>query len=68
MSEHGHALKAFQGITVSISKMLPKEKARFSELIRQHGGAYSPELTKLCTHLVVMNRPGKPRVVSDKEM
>jgi len=67
VSEEGHSLKVFQGITVSISKMMPKEKTRFSQLIKKHGGTYSPELTKMCTHLVVMNRPGKVRDVSQKE-
>ena len=64
----GQEVKIFTGVTASISGALAKEKAKYADLIKAYGGAYSPELTKQCTHLVIMKRKGTTRELSAKEM
>lgn len=44
-----------------------KEKGAYRDLVVENGGAYSPELSGQCTHLVIFKRPGQPQEVSAKE-
>lgn len=66
----GHELKTFTGIIASISGAYAKEKGKYAELLKQFGGVYSPELTRQCSHLIIMRRHGSvntPREMSAKE-
>ena len=46
-----------------------KQKQRNSGLVTLHGGLYSAELTKLCTHLVISRVSNlDERIMSPKEM
>ncbi len=64
----GYEVKLLTGVTASISGALAKEKAKYADLIKAYGGTYSPELTKQCTHLIIMKRKGATRELSAKEM
>ena len=64
----GHEVKIFTGVTASISGALAKEKKQNAELIEAYGGIYSPELTKQCSHLIIMKRKGTTRELSAKEV
>ena len=54
-----HRLKAFQGLTISLSGLTVHEKRAYGNLITSHGGVNSPELTKGCSHLVCKTATGE---------
>ncbi|XP_056693794.1 uncharacterized protein [Spinacia oleracea] len=42
----------FLGLTICVTRILADERKQMEKLIIQNGGKYSPELTRLCTHLI----------------
>lgn len=62
-----HRLKPFSGLEISVSGGYGGEKQKAAELVRQHGGTYTPNMTRSCTHLVILGPKGDNRDVSTKE-
>jgi hypothetical protein len=57
----------FIGLTISTSGSNAAEKEYMGRLIERGGGAYSKNLTKECTHLVIKRPDSQHREISAKE-
>ena len=69
MSYRGHDLRVFTGLSASISGAYAKEKLRYTQLFSKYGGLYTPELTRQCSHLIIMKREEEVREeMSSKEL
>ena len=62
-----YAAGVFQGLVLSLSGGSPQAKKEMIDLVKQQGGSYLAELTRECTHLVIMQKDSRARVVSAKE-
>lgn len=64
----GHELKVFVGLTASITGAYTKEKHTYAEHFVKHGGVYTAEMTRLCTHLIIVKHSEEKESMSVKEM
>lgn len=57
----------FDKLLVSISGGTKRRKEELAGLIKAKGGRYTGEMSKGCTHLVVLDKPSDTRKASAKE-
>lgn len=53
--EAAHAVPTLYGCRISVTGVPADERARIAQLVAVHGGAYAPDLTAKCTHLIVQH-------------
>ena len=63
----GHALGPLAGLVVSLTGGHPDDKRRISEALERAGAFYSADLTRRCTHLVVVRGRGTTAAAADEE-
>lgn len=59
---------SFKKLLVSISGGVKRRKEELARTITEKGGEYTGEMTKLCTHLVVLDKLIDSRQASQKEL